>query len=201
MSAADRREAILSAALEAFSDGPYHETSLELVAERAGISKALIYEHFASKRELHTALLERYVEEMLARVVEAIKAAPVGEERLRAGAEAFFGFVEENRGGWRVLFRNAEDPEVADSLERLRAEAVEAITDIMAADTPGASSDPQLRQSVEMVTRQLTGAVQALATWWDEHREVPRERVVQRVMDFAWLGLERLGRGEGWRGA
>ena len=198
MTAENRRTAILDAAREAFAESGFHETSLDAVAERAAISKALIYEHFASKRELHTALLERYVQEMLARVVAAIKAAPVGAERLRAGADAFFGFVEENRGGWRVLFRNADDPEVADSLERLRAEAVEAITDIMAADTPGAASDPQQRQAIEMVTRQLTGAVQALASWWDEHRDVPRERVVQRVMDFAWLGLERLGRGEAW---
>ena len=61
MAAADRREAILDAALEEFSVNGFHETSLEGVADRAGISKALIYEHFPSKRNLHEALLGRYV--------------------------------------------------------------------------------------------------------------------------------------------
>ena len=78
MPTADRREAILASALDAFAGSGYHETSLDAVAERAGISKALIYEHFASKRELHRALLERYVHELLARVIEATAAAEPG---------------------------------------------------------------------------------------------------------------------------
>ena len=71
MPSADRRQLILAAALDAFAAGGYHETSLEEVAERAGISKALIYEHFSSKRKLHRALLETYVHELLATVSEA----------------------------------------------------------------------------------------------------------------------------------
>ena len=51
-----------------------------------------------------------------------------------------------------------------------------------------------------MLGRQLTGAVQALALWWTDHPEVPRERVVDSVMNFAWLGLERLRAGERWTG-
>src|SRR6202023_1245 len=103
--------------------GGYHETSLETVAERAGISKALIYEHFASKRELHGALLETYVRELLARVTSGTAAAEPGEERLRAGVDAFLLFVEERRGAWRMLFRNVGDPEIAEWLARLQAEA------------------------------------------------------------------------------
>ena len=72
MSAADRRAAILDAALDAFSEGGYHETSLDTVAERAGISKALIYEHFPSKHVLHKALLETYVAELMQRVMATL---------------------------------------------------------------------------------------------------------------------------------
>ena len=86
MSAEARRAAILAAALDAFSAGDYHETSLGDVAERAGISKALIYEHFASKRELHGALLDSYVQELLGRVITAVAAEEPGEHRLRIRA-------------------------------------------------------------------------------------------------------------------
>jgi hypothetical protein len=47
-----------------------------------------------------------------------------------------------------------------------------------------------------MLAQQLTGAIQALANWWAEHPEVPRRELVEQVMAFAWLGLERLRDGE-----
>ena len=201
MTAADRREAILEAALDAFAGAGYHETSLDAVADRAGISKALIYEHFASKRELHRALLERYVHELLARVIEATAAAEPGEPRLRGGLEAFLDFVEERRDAWRFVFRNVSDPEIADAVNRLREEVAATLAGLMAADAPPEwSANPELARETEMIAQELTGAVQALANWWDEHREVPRERISQSIMDFAWIGLERLGEGKRWAG-
>ena len=200
MSAADRREAILGAALDAFADGGYHETSLDAVAERAGISKALIYEHFASKRKLHRALLETYGRELLARVTEAIAGAEHGEARLEAGIDGFLRFVEERRDAWRMLVRNATEPDVARSVEQLQGDAARAIGALMAEDVAAA----QLKErdaaglAIEMFAQQLTGSVRALANWWDEHRDVPRETVLAIAMEFAWLGLERLGEGERW---
>src|SRR5438477_59314 len=55
-------------------------------------------------------------------------------------------------------------------------------------------ADPE--QAIAMLAEQLVGAVQALANWWADHQEVPREVLVDRVMDFAWIGLERLRAGE-----
>jgi AcrR family transcriptional regulator len=203
MAAADRREAILHAALDAFAASTYHETSLDAVAERAGISKALIYEHFSSKRDLHSALLETYGSELLDRVTKAIGAAEPGEARLRAGIDGFLGFVEERRDAWRMLVRNASEPDVARSVEQLQADAASAIGTLMAEDAEAAKllQREQSELAIETLAQQLTGAVRALANWWDEHREVPRETVLTMAMEFAWLGLERLGEGERWSGA
>jgi len=199
MTAADRREQILSVALDVFAAAGYHDTTLDDVAERAGISKALIYEHFDSKRELHDALLERYVRELLERVVGAIAELGDHEARLRAGVDAFLRFVEERRDAWRFVFRNFADPEIAESVTRLREEIAAMIAGLMRADAPpGWAGDPALVSEIEMIAQQLTGGFQALANWWDEHRDVPRERVFQSIMDFAWVGLERLGDGERW---
>src|SRR2546430_8902005 len=106
MSAADRREVILDAALDEFSLNGFHETSLEGVADRAGISKALIYEHFGSKRDLHEALLGRYVHHLLEQVITAIATAAPPERRLHNSADAFLAWVEENREPWRLIVRN-----------------------------------------------------------------------------------------------
>jgi AcrR family transcriptional regulator len=199
MRAEDRRDAIVAAALEVFAAGGY-EASLDEVADRAGISKALIYEHFASKKDLHAALLEQNLGDLLERVIAATAAANTPEGRLRTGTEAFFAFVEERREAWRMLFRNTGDPELAASLARLQEEAASAVAELVARDAPPESpvEGESLEVAVEMIAHQLVGAGQALANWWDEHRDVPREDILQAMMDVAWLGLERLAAGERW---
>jgi AcrR family transcriptional regulator len=202
LSAADRREQILAAALQVFAERGFHDASLEDVAARDGISKALIYEHFASKRELHRALMETHARELMARITAATAPVEPGEERLRAGIEAFLGWVEERRGAWRMLFRNVGDPEMAEALEELQEQLGTAIALLMAADAPHTHiSDPDLGQAVTVLARQLVGAVQALANWWNDHPDVPRERVLALAMDFAWVGLEGLGEGRRWPAA
>ncbi|HEY8583079.1 MAG TPA: helix-turn-helix domain-containing protein [Capillimicrobium sp.] len=189
MSAADRRAAILDAAMEAFARSGYHGTSIDDIASQARISKALIYEHFASKRELHATLIAQQADELFGRL--RANAAPDREadERLRGGVDAFLGFVEERREAWRALFRDAADPELGDVVESVQRDATSAIVALMLADPDtreGAEAD------VEIVANMLSGAVQALANWWYDHQDVPREVLVDRVMAFAWLGLERL---------
>lgn len=200
MPAAERRAAILDAALDAFAAAGYHETSLDRVAERAGISKALIYEHFSSKRELHRALLETYVHELLATVATATAQAEPGEDRLRAGLDGFLAFVERRRDAWRMLVRSTADAEIVRSVERLRAEAAAAIAALISEDAPQDSLLGAIDRAdaVQMMAQQLVGAVQSLANWWDEHRDVPREHVLAIAMDYSWIGLERLSEGRRW---
>jgi AcrR family transcriptional regulator len=201
MSAADRREAILDAARSAFAERGFHETSLDSVAERAGVSKALLYEHFSSKRELYVSMLEMHVHELVERISGAVAGAEPGEPRMRAGLEAFFGFVEERRGAWRIMFRNSDDPDVSIRLDRLRDEVAAAIVQLMSEEAAAKGLDfPKMPQMVEMIAQQLVGAMQSLADWWDLHRDVPRDDVLQVAMDFSWMGQERLSRGERWAG-
>ena len=118
---------------------------------------------------------------------------------MRAGLEAFFGFVEERRGAWRIMFRNSDDPDVSVRLDRLRDEVAAAIVQLMSEEAASKGLDfPKMPQMVEMIAQQLVGAMQSLADWWDLHRDVPRDEVLQVAMDFAWMGQERLSRGERW---
>jgi AcrR family transcriptional regulator len=202
MTAADRRVAILDASRDAFADTGYHQTSLDAVAERAGVSKALLYEHFSSKRELYVAMLEIHVAELIERIAGAIAEAEPGEARMRAGLEAFFGFVEERRGTWRIMFSNATDPDVAVRLDRLRDQVAAAIAQLMGEEAERKGLDfPKLPQLIEMIAQQMVGAMQSLADWWDLHRKVPKEEVIQAAMDFAWVGQERISQGQRWEPA
>jgi AcrR family transcriptional regulator len=191
---------ILDAALDAFADGGFDETPLETVASRAGVSKALIYEHFGSKRELYQALLETYVREMLGRIAGAVEGATSAEQRLLAGLEGFLEFVEERRDAWRMLIRNRANVDVSESFERLYGEVAEMVGALMAEEFPEEvlPGGAEYGVVVEATARQLMGAITAMADWWDENRSIPREQVLAMVMEFAWVGLQRAAAGERW---
>ena len=192
MPAAQRREVILVAAEETFARSGYHGASLDDIAQAAGVSKALIYEHFDSKRELHGSLLDAQAAEIFRRLEAAAARGETGEERLRNGIDAFLHFVEERREAWRALFRDAADPEVAALITRVQAQATGVIARLIAADpdaradvAPGAS---ERATRIEIHAQMLSGAVQSLATWWHDHREIPRAVLVDRAMEFCWHG-------------
>jgi AcrR family transcriptional regulator len=194
LSAEDRRAAILDAALEVFSRHGYNGTSIDEIASAAGISKALIYEHFPSKRELHVSLLERHVQDIFMRLAQTADTDDPGDVRLRNGVNAFLEWAETNPKAFRLLFRDTFEPEVAGVLDRLQNQATGAIAALMASEPALQSgrNDADLALSIEAMAQQLSGGVQSLAIWWQSHPDIKREWLVDRVMDYAWVGLKRI---------
>jgi AcrR family transcriptional regulator len=200
MPAPQRREVILAAAEETFGRCGYHGASLDEVAHAAGVSKALIYEHFSSKRELHASLLDERAAEIFARVEAAVERGGSGEQRLRNGIDAFLQFVEEHREAWRALFRDAADPEIGVLVAGVQRRATGVITRLIAAGpTAGAIDDGGA--GLEIHAQMLSGAVQSLATWWEEHCDVPRAVLVDRAMGFCRQGADPVAAGAPARAA
>jgi AcrR family transcriptional regulator len=203
LTAEQRRDSILDAALEVFARRGFHGSSIDEIAHAAGVSKALIYEHFPSKRDLHVSLLERHTQEIFELLAESAATSDPGEVRLRAGVDAFLGFVERRRDAFRMLFRDAVEPEVAEVVASLQRQAAAAVAGLIATEprTTNPDEKPERhRQAIDMLGQQLTGAVQSLAIWWGDHPDVPREVLVDSVMNFAWVGLERLRAGDRFTG-
>src|SRR3954453_4541515 len=170
LSAIDRRAAILAAAPDIFSGRGYHAASIDDIASEAGISKALIYEHFPSKKDLHASLLEINMQELFGRIQANAATDDPGDVRLQAGIDAFFAWVEERRGAFRMIFRDAVDPEVADQLHRIVEGGTVAGAAMMATEPMGpvqTGEDTEL--GIRIVAQQLTGGLQTLALWWEDH--------------------------------
>jgi AcrR family transcriptional regulator len=200
ISAEERRERIIEAAIIAFADKSLQAVSLDDVAESAGISKALIYEHFDSKAALYDATLRASHAKLVTIILEALVEADGPEARMRIGTDAFLRFVEEHREAWRLVFRNVGDPEIAPTLQNVQDEARALVADLLETYAPEKSPVEGLEMDVaiEVFAQQIVGAGQAIANWWDDNREVPREVVLQAHMDFAWIGLQRIAAGERW---
>jgi hypothetical protein len=122
-----------------------------------------------------------------------------GMGRLATGLEAFFAFVEERRDAWRMLFREVTDIETAAVVGRMVEQVTVEVTGLIALD-PGARDlgDPEEDPALRLLAEMLVGGVQSMANWWTDHPETSRAQMVDIAMDFAWLGLERLSRGERW---
>ncbi len=197
LTAEERRRAILTAAQDVFARRGYHGSSIDEIAQAAEISKALIYEHFPSKKDLHASLLDMHVQELFDRLAASAATPEPGDIRMRAGLDAFLTWVEEQRGAFRMVFRDAADPEVADVVRRIQGQVTAAVAALMASEPMvPAVSDEARERGISMLAQQLTGGVQALALWWIDNPEVPRSVVLDSAMDFCWLGLERVRDGE-----
>lgn len=195
LSASERRDLILEGAMQVFADKGYHDASMAEIARAAGITAAVIYDHFASKRELHQSLLETQSYALMAAVGAAV--AEAGEEpaeRLRTGIEAFFVFVETHPFAWRMIFRDPPaDPEIAKTWIEGSRRATQGIAVFIAYSAPETLTGPGDREQVlQMYGELLKSSLNGLASWWYENRDVPRSEVVERVMEFCWIGLERL---------
>jgi len=201
LTAEERRTGILDAALAVFSERGYHSASIDDIAREAGVSKALIYEHFASKQELYADLIARNARELTQRIGAALVGVEVesGSSRLAVGLDAFFAFVEERRDAWRMLFRDVADPETATVVNRMLEQVTAEVTVLISQD-PGARAldSAEDRRALRLLAEMLVGGTQSMANWWTSNPEAPREQMVTIAMDFAWLGLERLSRGERW---
>ena len=200
LSAPERREIIERAATEVFAERGYGGASMDAIARRSGVTVPVVYDHFASKLELHRRLLDRHTDELLSLWREHLHRDAPAEERIPRSIEAWARYVEEHPFAWQMLFRDTSgDPEVQASLRAVNARGRAALVGILAREPGserlgGAPGDEALEMAVELIRSGLTG----LAVWWGEHPHVPRDQVVATAMNVIWLGFERVRRGEAW---
>ena len=106
LAASARRAQLVEVGRKVFAERGYEATSVEEIAERAGISKPIVYEHFGGKEGLYAVIVDREIEQIVSCIVEAISTGSP-RERLERAALAFLTYVKERPGGFAVLLRDA----------------------------------------------------------------------------------------------
>lgn len=171
---------MLDAAERVFSASGFHGASMDAIAAEAGISKPMVYNYFGSKEGIYLAYLAGAGRDLLNRLLAAD--APDGslQERLAAGAGAFFGFVGENHDGWRVLREEmvSQREAVGGQVSTMRS-AIHALLAEVLVDEGG---DPE---RMDAFAHALTGAGESLADWWLGHPDAPVEVLVSTLTAMA----------------
>jgi AcrR family transcriptional regulator len=198
LSAEERRESILEAANAVFGERGYEHVRIDDVAAAAGISKALIYEHFESKQDLYIELLNKAAQDLLGLLVAAASAPGMeGALRMENAAMAGFQYVQDNPHAFHMFVRDVTDPLISERQETLRRDAVRLMADVMEMEPPETRAG-MTRQHTEQLAEMIVAGYYALADWWLRNPSFPRDEVVRSMLQFMWLGLGRLQEGERW---
>ena len=184
-----RMSQILEVAGSVFSRHGFHSTSMEQIAEGAGVTKPLLYRYFGSKDALYLATITQVGNHLMSGL-SLLMANPNPKERLKLIMLSFLTFVERHREGWSVLYNEAltsvgpVGEKVAffrNSFIEASAKTIEELND----PAKSGSSDKAGIQSVALANI-MVGAVEAGARWWIQHPEIPI-RDMQRLIETSLM--------------
>lgn len=185
-----RRHQLLQAAQQVFVAQGYHAAAMDDIAERAGVSKPVLYQHFPGKLDLYLALLDEHCDKLVAAVRSALDSTTDNKQRVAATITAYFEFVDHDSGAFRLVFESdlTSEPAVAERVERAAATCAEAVSAVIADDT-GLPVDESMLLAVAM-----TGMAQVTARYWLSKRStegggIPLSDAARLVSQLTWRGI------------
>ena len=192
LTAEQRRQQLFSVSLELFAQRGYRATTMDDIAEAAGVTKPLLYQHFSSKRSLYLELVDSIAKDLLTAISTAVAGADGPRQQVELGFAAYFRLVVTREAEFRLLYGrdHAEDQELGRALRAVEDAIAEAIDPLIAA---GLDADHR-RLLAYGIVGLAEGAsrrfiAQRTETDSDEGIEEQALRLAQRMADLAWAGL------------
>lgn len=194
---------MLETARTTFARRGFHAATMDEIAEAVGVSKQMVYNYLGSKEELYLAVYRQACEELRASIDEAATRQVEPDAQLWGGMLAFFAFVEEQGEAFTIVTGSAgggAGNRFAAEVALLRGEIVRLVAQLFAEARVAAGTDDAAdSRDTEPAARALVASAEAVAGWWLEHPEVPRDEAARELMEVAWVGLGRLLEGAAWR--
>jgi AcrR family transcriptional regulator len=182
-----RRQQVLAAALDVFSTAGYHAASMDEIADHAGVSKPVLYQHFPGKLDLYLAILDAGIDDLMAAARKALTGTTDNATRVSAMVNAYFTFVEEPGGAFRLVFESdlANEPAVRERVDAADLALARLSAAVIAEDT-GLSDEQAL-----LLASGMQGMVQVAARRWlrGGTELVSREDAADVISSLAWRGI------------
>jgi AcrR family transcriptional regulator len=185
----ERRGQLLVVASDVFVDHGYHAAGMDEIAERAGVSKPVLYQHFSSKLELYLAVLSRHVDNLVSGVQQALRTTTDNRRRVHSSVQAFFDFIEHDSQGYRLIFENdyVTEPEVAAQVRVATESCIDAVFALISADS---GLDPHRARMIAVGLVAIS--VDSARYWVDSDRPISKADAVEGTVQFAWGGLSHV---------
>ncbi len=185
-----RRAQLLSAALEVFSAQGFHAAAMDEIADRAGVSKPVLYQHFPGKLDLYLALLDQSCDTIIAASRDALESTHDNKQRVAATMDAFFAYVASAEGAFRLVFESdlTNEPDVRERVDRVTHECAAMITHVIRDDT-GLPEEQSRLLAVSLVGMAQVSARFWLADGGAADGRMSREEAATLVAGLAWRGI------------
>lgn len=184
---------MIDAAIQVFSERGYHSAAVTEIAERAGVSKPMVYLYLGSKEDLFLACVRACADELAAAFHQHARPELPAEHRLWRGFTTFFTFVADQPERWIVLYQQAATHSTA-----IATGVAEARRQIMAEVTRMVYNERSSDKEAEFVARALVGAADSLTEWMQHYPEESPEQITRRLMTMVWVGMANAHVGQTW---
>jgi len=188
LSGTERRAQLIDVGRAVFAKRGYEGASMEEIADRAKVSKPIVYEHFGGKEGLYAVIVDREMDYVVRRIVEAI-ATGSPRERVERASLAFLNYVKDQPDGFAVLSQDSPLSATRGRLSSLLNDLAERVGDIFAATFKEAGYDAK---AAPIYAHALVGMVTFVGKWWTGVRKPPVEEVAKHIGALAWMGLRHL---------
>jgi AcrR family transcriptional regulator len=188
LSGSERRAQLIDVGRSVFAKRGYEATSMEEIADRAKVSKPIVYEHFGGKEGLYAVVVDREMDYVVRRIVEAI-AEGTPRERVERASLAFLTYVKDHPDGFAVLSQDSPLSATRGRLSSLLNDLAERVGDIFADTFKRAGYDPK---AAPIYAHALVGMVTFVGKWWTEVRKPSVDEVARHIGALAWMGLRHL---------
>jgi AcrR family transcriptional regulator len=181
-----RRLQLLGAARDVFVAQGYHAAAMDEIAERAGVSKPVLYQHFPGKLELYLALLDDSVEQLVGIVNQALSSTADNRQRVPATVRAFYDFVASEDEAFRLVFESdlSNEPAVRARLDRAMSACADMVSEFIREDAGLSNAEAHL------LGMALVGMAQVSARYWlNTGQEIPQDAAEQLIARIAWRGI------------
>jgi AcrR family transcriptional regulator len=190
MTGSERREQLLEIGREVFADKGYEAASIEEIAQRANVSKPVVYEHFGGKEGLYAVVVDREVRSLLDRVTNALD-ADHPRVKLEQAAHAFLTYVQEEPGGFRILLRDTPAVSGSGTFASLIGDIAAQVEYVLEEEFRERGFDVKL---APLYSRALVGMIALVGQWWLDAEKPRRDVVAAHLVNLAWKGLSHLDR-------
>ena len=188
MTGQQRRAQLLDVARSRFAQKGFDATSIEEIAQKAGVSKPVVYEHFGGKEGMYAVIVDREVQLLLDRITEALD-GDTPRELLEQAALAFLTYIEEEPAGFTILVRDSPLPSSSGTLASVIGDIASQVEYVLANQFKARGFDPDL---AGLYSQALVGMVGLVGQWWLDSGEPNRDVVASHLVNLAWNGLKGL---------
>lgn len=183
----ERRAQVLDAALEVFVAAGYHAAAMDDIAERAGVSKPVLYQHFPGKLDLYLALLDAGITELHASCAAGLRSTTDNKIRVQLTVQAYFAFIEDPQGAFHLIFESdlINEPAVRERVDSADLAVAQAIAHVITEDT---ALSPQ---QALLLGSGLLGMSQVAARRWLRHarNDISRNEAAELIACLGWRGI------------